>query len=264
MKRKRWFQWLFRIGEKVTIMKRNFINEKDEISELIEGKDALLLDMNSTFMFDEDRFGKDVDYSKYYKAIGGELQPDVVNRLIQKVYEYLDDRYPVEKFRHCFPSLEVAIDDCFNQYLDKTEKDKIIETFSYHEHGSIPGEYVQSLNFLRQHFTLSLVADIWAPKMMWVNTFKELGIWELFSVHSFSSDHRMVKPSPKPFEMVVDKLGLPKSKCLVIGDSIRRDLGGAQAAALDCVLVGGAKSESAVCCYSTLLDFDQVARTLCS
>ena len=141
--------------------------------------------------------------------------------------------------------------------ISKSEKDKIIKTFSFHEHGDISPTYVSVLKALNEKYTLALVIDIWAPKAMWIQTFKRLGIWKLFSAHSFSSDHGMVKPSPKPFEMVVSELGLPKEKCLVVGDSVRRDLGGSQAALLDCVLVGGAKSNLAVGVYPTLLEFQE-------
>ena len=71
----------------------------------------------------------------------------------------------------------------------------------------------------------------------------------------------MVKPSPRPFEMVVSELGLPKENCLVIGDSVRRDLGGSQAASLDCVLVGEAKSDLAVGMYSNLLEFQEYVQS---
>ena len=57
---------------------------------------------------------------------------------------------------------------------------------------------------------------------------------------------------------MVEKLGIQTTQALVIGDSVRRDLGGAKAAGIDCVLVGGSKSEDAVCCLEsmlTLLDF---------
>jgi len=47
---------------------------------------------------------------------------------------------------------------------------------------------------------------------------------------------------------------LSKEECLVIGDSVRRDLGGAKAAGLDCVLVGGAKDNQAIGSFPTLLD----------
>jgi len=65
----------------------------------------------------------------------------------------------------------------------------------------------------------------------------------------------MVKPSPKPFENVVSELELQKEECLVIGDSARRDLGGAIAAGIDCILVGGANDPRAVACYPSLLGF---------
>ena len=38
---------------------------------MFKGKEAILLDMNSTFMFGEDRFGEVEDYSEYYRSIGG-------------------------------------------------------------------------------------------------------------------------------------------------------------------------------------------------
>lgn len=224
---------------------------------MFEYKEALLLDMNSTFMFGEDRFGEDEDYSEYYRSIGGNLPDKVVNDVIRGAYESLDVKYPSEEYRHCFPSLETAIEVSAVIDIPMIEKAKIIETFSYHEHGHIPQLYVQALRVLKENFTLALVIDIWSPKEMWVQSFKKLGIWGLFSARSFSSDHGMVKPSPKPFEMVVNELGLPKEKCLVIGDSIRRDLGGSLEASIDCVLVGGAKIDLAVGEFSTLLEFKE-------
>jgi hypothetical protein len=102
---------------------------------VVEGKDALLLDINSRFIFGEDRFGKNTDYSKYYKSIGGQLPCALVNRLIQRVFGYLNERYPDARYKHCFPSLDAAIDECDRQHLIESDKYKIIETFSYHEHG---------------------------------------------------------------------------------------------------------------------------------
>ncbi|MET0122427.1 MAG: HAD family hydrolase [Candidatus Thiodiazotropha sp. 6PLUC9] len=224
---------------------------------MIEGKEALLLDMNSTFMFGEDRFGPDEDFSEYYRSIGGKLADNVVNRVIRKTYAYLDEKYPSVEYRDRFPSLEFAIEVSAGVDISISEKEILIKTFSFHEHGEIPQNYVTALRALKEKFTLALVIDIWAPKAMWVQTFRSLGLWELFSAHSFSSDHGIVKPSPRPFEMVVRELGLPKKKCLVIGDSIRRDLAGSQAASLDCVLVGGAESDLAFGSYSNLLEFQK-------
>jgi HAD superfamily hydrolase (TIGR01549 family) len=224
---------------------------------VLETKQALLLDMNSTFMFGEDRFSDDEDYSKYYNGIGGRLPKGVVNEIIQDAFEYLEVRYPDKKYRHSFPGVVEAIAKVTDLNLTNKEIGHLVNTFSYHEHGYIPDEYIKTLTQLKSKFALSVVIDIWAPKDRWINTFRTKGIVNLFSAMSFSSDHGMVKPSSKPFEIVVNELGIPKKHCVVIGDSVRRDLGGAMAAGIDCVLVGGACDEKALACYPNLLKFNE-------
>ena len=218
-------------------------------------KFVLLLDMNSTFMFGEDNFGESENFSKHYREIGGILSKEEINRIIREIYSYLDKRYPDENFRHSFPTIESALKAISNQELSKEEVSKIVQTFAHHEIGHIPTEYIEVLHTLSKKFKLAVVIDIWAPKIRWIQLFDKLGITELFSASSFSSDHGMVKPSPKPFELVLEQLGVSKDQCLVIGDSIRRDLGGAQAAGIDCVLVGGAQHPGAIGCYENLLAF---------
>lgn len=218
-------------------------------------KTALLLDMNSTFMFGEDNFGCSVNFSDYYHKIGGRLSANDINEIIRYVYAYLDVRYPDMQYRECFPSIESVITENFEYDFSKQELQHIISTFANHEIGSISPEYVNILHKLSTRFKLAVVIDIWAPKTTWVNLFSELGINKLFVASSYSSDHAMVKPSPNPFNLVVEQLGVSKEQCLMIGDSIRRDLGGAEAADIDCVLVGGAEHPNAVGCYKNLLEF---------
>jgi len=218
-------------------------------------KKALLLDMNSTFMFGEDRFGETEDYSLYYNKIGGTLKKEELNNIITSAYEYLDIRYPNAKYRNNFPSLEKAIQKTFHKKLSEEEIEKIIDTFAFHEMGYITQEYAEALHTLSKYFILAVVIDIWAPKKVWVETFEKHGILNLFSAISFSSDLGVVKPSPGAFELVVGQLNLLKGECLVIGDSVRRDLGGAMAAGIDCVLVGGASDSGALGCYPSLLEF---------
>ncbi len=57
---------------------------------MLKEKKALLLDMNSTFMFEEDRFGENEDFSTYYKKIGGSLKKKELNHIIMSAYKYLD------------------------------------------------------------------------------------------------------------------------------------------------------------------------------
>lgn len=218
-------------------------------------KKALLLDMNSTFMFGEDRFGENEDFFSYYMKTGGSLKKPELDHIIMSAYEYLDTRYPIEEYRNNFPSLKEAIEKSSGMEIAKEEIEKIIDTFSFHELGYIPQEFIGVLRRLKERFILSVVIDIWSPKKLWLETFETAKITKLFSASSFSSDHGMVKPSPKPFELVVNQLGLPNDECLVIGDSIRRDLGGAEAAGIDCILVGGASDPRASGYYQSLLEF---------
>ena len=221
----------------------------------IKSKKALLLDMNNTFMFGEDRFGENEDFSVYYKSIGGNLEQDCLNQTIRSAYEYLDTRYPDKKYRNSFPSLEEAIKEVSEIKINDVELKKIVNTFAFHELGQISEDYVKVLHDLNDKFILGAVIDIWSPKDAWINLFKKLGIISLFKSMSFSSDHGIVKPSPKPFQRVLKELGISNKEALVIGDSPRRDLGGAQAAEIDCILVGGKCHPEALLCYDNLLSF---------
>lgn len=221
---------------------------------MLRGKKALLLDMNSTFMFGEDRFGDEEDFSVHFTRIGGRLPRDDINRIIRDTYDFLDQRYPDERYRHSFPSLASAIQSIIETDLPQDELAKIIDTFAFHELGTIPAEYAAALHTLRRKFVLAAVIDIWSPKAAWLDTFERTGIAPLFSALSFSSDHGMVKPSPKPFERVLETLGVPKADTVVIGDSVRRDLGGATNAGIDCILVGGAKHPQTIGSVANLLE----------
>ena len=228
---------------------------------MFKGKRALLLDMNSTFMFGEDRFGESEDFSVHYSRIGGQLPASQINGIVRTAYDYLDARYPDGAYRHCFPSLESAIRAVTDVRLDGDEISRIVDTFAHHELGHIPGDYAAALRSLRQHFALAAVIDIWSPKAAWLKAFEQAGIGSLFSAMSFSSDHGMVKPSPRPFELVLSQLGIANTDAVVIGDSPRRDLGGARSAGIDCMLVGGATHPEARAIFANLLELCGAVRT---
>ncbi len=230
---------------------------------MFSGKKALLLDMNSTFMFGEDNFSETEDFSIHYHQMGGVLERQEINSLIREVYNYLQARYPSERYRHDFPGVAETICKIDTFKLTDNEIGKVVDTFSIHECGFIPRKYVETLFRLNKKFQLALIIDIWSPKSLWLNVFEFAGISHLFSAMSFSSDHRMVKPSPRPFEIILEQLGINKEDGLVVGDSIRRDLGGASAAGIDCVLVGGATHADAMACYQDLLVFADVIESGC-
>ena len=224
----------------------------------ISNKKLLILDMNSTFMFNEDRFSNTMDYSKYYKSIGGVYEDKFINEIINLAYDYLEQRYQKEKYRDSFPSLEEAIKSV-SDIKDTKQIQKIIDTFAFYERGEISKEYVESLHRLSKNFILSAIIDIWAPSDSWVKLFKELDIYKLFAYISFSSDINIVKPSIVPFKNTLKKLNIKANEALMIGDSIKRDLGGANKAGIDCVIIGS-KTTKAFACYDNLLEFEKALR----
>lgn len=213
---------------------------------------VLLLDMNDTFMFGADRFGAEQNYFIVYRQLGGTLQSDVVNALIQSAYEYLDERYHEPNYRESFPSVQDAlIAGSQEKILTAQELEFLVQTFAHHELGNVSLLYLEALKTLAKRFQLGLVADIWAPKALWINELSRNGVMNLFDATVFSSDSGIVKPSPRPFLKALDLMKVSPQDALVIGDSVRRDLGGAVAAGLPCLLVGGATHPSA---YGTVPD----------
>ena len=219
----------------------------------LKGKKALLLDMNSTFMFGEDRFGDAEDFSIVYQNLGGDLSAAQVNQLIRKCYRYLDRCYPLLEYRENFPTMAEAFRKVSNRPLSDMEIGYLVETFAQPECGYMPAKYVDALQALGNRYRLALVIDIWAPKNLWLSYFQALDIFNWFEAISFSSDCGCVKPSPKGFLQVLHEMNLLPHEAIIIGDSVRRDLGGALDAGIDCVLVGGAKSKEAIAVYPDLL-----------
>ena len=211
--------------------------------------------MNQTFMFGGDRFGATEDYSVVYHQLGGMMKPSRVNQLIGAAYDYLDVRYPDPKYRESFPSLREAFESTLAlDTLSEEDLELLVETFAHHELGAVPPEYAAAINQLSKHFRLGLVIDIWAPKTLWVETLEQCGVLSVCESASFSSDCGMVKPSPLPFLKVLEQMQVDQKDAVMIGDSVRRDLGGAIAAGIACILVGGTTHSSAFSCVSNLVE----------
>ena len=221
---------------------------------LLLKKRVFLVDMNGTFMFGGDRFGLHEDYSRYYRNIGGELSHSAINAIVRGVYEYLELKYEDPAYRECFPSIRSAISETIGYRIPQDEIERIISTFAHHELGFIPPQYVSMLGALSRHYMLTAVVDIWSPKRKWLEVFEQTGVDRLFRMAVFSSDHGCVKPSRYPYDQILDGLAVSASDALVIGDSPSRDLEGALAAGIDCVLVGGATDPGALGSFENLLE----------
>ncbi|WP_298611480.1 HAD family hydrolase [uncultured Thiothrix sp.] len=208
--------------------------------------------MNSTFMFGEDRFGSKQDYSIAYQELGGRLPKQIANQWLNASFAYLAKQYP--NYHKPFPSVPDALRAVANN-LPEREIELLTQTFAAHERGYLPTDYAAALQQLSQSFRLGAVIDIWSPKDSWLSYLKQQQVLNLFEVLSFSSDHGYVKPSPYGFQLVLKTMQLAPQEVVFIGDSVRRDLAGANATGIDCILVGGATSPQAIASFANLLSF---------
>lgn len=199
----------------------------------------LLLDMNSTFMFGEDRFGSEHDYAVTYASLGGTLPGRVVQAAIQACYNHLAALYPQACYYEAFPSVRDVLSQLPEANALEPHDQRLLErTFARHELGHIPDDYAEAVRQLARRHRLGLVADVWSAKELWLDTLDRARILDVFEVLVFSSDHGYVKPSPRPFQRAMEQMNAPSEDCLVVGDSARRDVGGANAAGLAALWIG--------------------------
>jgi HAD superfamily hydrolase (TIGR01549 family) len=194
---------------------------------VVETVSVILLDMNSTFMFGEDRFSESEDYYHTYRSVGGNrLSPKEVRHAIQACYQGMSSDYENPDNYAAFPTLE----DGFRQYSQVENEDlpHLIDTFACHELGHVANEYAQFLKNLAQTNALGLVANIWAPRNRWLTEFVRAGIQDVFTTMVFSSDIGCIKPSPVIYAKALQGLHVPHSEVLFVGDSLKYDVQGAK------------------------------------
>lgn len=198
--------------------------------KLLERFDVLLLDMNSTFMFGEDRFGPDEDFHATYRSVGGRrLSSAEVTATIRACYEGLvQESRAAENYDH-FSSVVEGL----RRYARVADHDieSLEAVFAAHELGSVPPAYAELLRRLSRTHQLGLVSNIWARKPPWLAEFQRAGISDVFRVTVFSSDTRSIKPSPALFQLALREFP-PGSRTLFIGDSLKRDITPAKALGL--------------------------------
>lgn len=208
--------------------------------------DAVLLDMNGTFMFGEDRFGPDQDYSAAYRAAGGRrLAADLVQGTVAACCDTLERIYSDPERFDSFPQVLDTL-RAFSPEGDLPETElKLLErVIAQHEVGYVPEPYALALRRLARTHRLGVVTNIWSRKELYLQELTRAGVLDLFVVAVFSSDISSIKPSRKPFDEAVRKLGVPSSDVVFVGDSLRCDVGGAARAGLTTVwidAVGGGR-----------------------
>lgn len=200
----------------------------------LDDADVLLLDLNGTFMFGQDRFSPTEDYAATYRHLGGTALPDnVVRTLVQACIDTVQRHYDDPARLDNFPSLREVLCELVPTELGDAEIDELARVFAHHELGTISPEYAECLHALARRWRLGLVSNLWSPKDLWLGELRRAGVHDLFDVLVFSSDTPSIKPSPRLFEKALAAYPhVPRRRVFHAGDSLRCDVEGARAAGL--------------------------------
>jgi putative hydrolase of the HAD superfamily len=206
---------------------------------------VVLLDMNGTFMFGQDRFGPGEDFAATYRSLGGTAVADAdVDRAVRATYDrmLLDGGNPAKY--DDFPQVAEVLRSLF-PLLPDDERERIEEVIAAHELGRVPDEYADCLRRLARTHRLGLVSNLWSKKDRWMRELERAGVLSLFESPVFSSDHRSIKPSPVLFKLALQAFGVDKEQTVFVGDSLKRDVDGAKRVGLATVWIAPSGSASA-------------------
>jgi len=190
-------------------------------------------------MFGHDRFGPAEKYECTYRSLGGiGLSDETVSTAITACFAAMNRIYEDCGRQESFPGvLSALLSLAETRLLSEPELALLEKVFANHEVGFVSEDYAKTLRLLAKRRRLALVTNIWSRKDKYVEELKRADVFNLFDIAVFSSDGFTVKPSRRLFDQAVRGLGVAPSEVLVVGDSLRCDVGGALAAGLRSVWI---------------------------
>jgi putative hydrolase of the HAD superfamily len=198
---------------------------------------VVLLDMNGTFMFGEDRFGPGENFAATYRDLGGKMLTDVeVERAVRATYDLMASDYEnpakYDDFRQVADVLR-----SLHPSLPGDELTRIEDVMAIHELGHVTDAYAGHLRRLAETHRLGLVANIWCKKDRWLNELERAGVLDLFEFPVFSSDHKSMKLSSVLFDLAFQPFSVRKEEVVFVGDSVVNDIEGAKGLGISAVWI---------------------------
>jgi len=206
---------------------------------LLDRFSAVLLDLNGTFMFGQDRFGRDEDYHSTYRGLGGQrLSSEELRAAIDACIRQLNRRYHDPASHDVFPSVAKVLEELpETSGRSAAERELVERVIAEHEVGRVPAEHAAALECLARTHRLALVSNVWSRKELYLEELRRSGTLDLFAALVFSSDGSSIKPSPVLFDRAIAAIGVTRSEAVVVGDSLPCDVAGASGAGLASVWI---------------------------
>lgn len=204
----------------------------------IDQFDVVLLDLCSTFMFGTERYLDHAEQLQRYRQLGGRLSDAELHQLMGEFFAFVDAEYHNPQLYDDFPRVrELLRKFPATAALSGDERVLIEAVFAQLEVGVISPAYAQTLRTLAQTHRLGVVSNTWSESVLYRQAFAAAGVTDLFGTLIFSTDHGPMKPSPKIFQRALQNLSTTPERAVLVGDSLRCDIGGARATGLKCVWV---------------------------
>lgn len=201
--------------------------------------EVILLDLGHTFMFDCDKFSEQEDFwATYVRLGGGRLGFEQIREVLLNLYSFVCQCYSDPVLFERFPNMKEMMARCAAvKEFARNEGKLIEEVFAAHEIGTVTPEYADVLSMLRRTHRLGLVSNTWSDSKWYLDEFERAGIRGLFETIIFSSDHGCIKPSPRLFENAISVFNVDRAKIVFVGDSYKRDIGGAKGVGISAVWI---------------------------
>ena len=210
---------------------------------------VILLDLNGTFMFGQDRFGPTENFAATYRGSGGErLAAAEVEQAVRTTYDRMASDEENPAMYDNFPQVANVLRALFPSLPDD-ELDRIEQVITLHELGRVPEVYAECLRGLAQAHRLGLVANIWCKKDHWLRELERAGVLDLLEFPVFSSDHRSIKPSPVLFDVAFRPFGVSKEDAVFVGDSLVNDIEGAKSFGISAIWISPSATGSSSADY---------------
>lgn len=200
----------------------------------------ILLDLNGTFMFGQDRFGPSENFGDTYRKLGGtKLTDKEVERAVRTIYHAMAADFDDPNKYDDFPQVADVIRS-LHPALSSAERKLVEDVIAIHELGHVPEVYAAWLRQLARTHRLGLVANIWCKKGRWLRELERAGVLDLFESLVFSSDHNSMKPSLVIFDLAFRPFGVDKEETVFVGDSWVHDIQGAKRFGISAVWINPA------------------------
>jgi putative hydrolase of the HAD superfamily/5'-nucleotidase len=188
------------------------------MTRLIDPYDALLLDMNGTFVFGHDRFAPTAEFRAAYRAAGGLMGERMVRDLLRSYLARMARAIRHPRQCRAIDPMAVVLSSLAPGLAHRSRELTAFETaFAACECGHVPAPHAAALRHLATTHRLGVVSNLWARPDRVEAMLAAAGLDDVFEVCLWSSRLGAAKPALETYDAALQALDLPPERVLFVG-----------------------------------------------